>query len=555
MTENSRATSAHGAGSDNGVESDNGAPPVPAAAPDVQPRRGARRVKLGTRAVTHKKHTVILGWSSRIFPIISELAIANSNVRKAAVVILTNSDSSALEEEIRSRTGELGKLSVMIRRGDPTNPRDLARVNVGAAKSIIILGNAQSGDAAAVATVLAVRASIDNPTIAIVAEVNDTETARALTSATKGQLHAVRSQDVIARITAQATRQAGLATVVLDLLNFTGDEIYFSSIPALEGKTYGDAVLAFNRASVIGILDEAGISHLNPKPSTTIARGARIIAIAEDDDRVTYTGVEKTEAPVVPRRAAKVKPAEHILVVGWSSMGRLVLAERARFLPKGSSVHIVAKPEFVDPRELAAVKFGGVSTSVSVTSGDLAELTKAVRAKHYDQVIVLGYRNAIGESDADAQTLLTVLQLRALFDDESSTVRAAPVIAEILDSRNAELARVAGADDLVISGNLAAMVVAQVAENPALSSIFTELLGAKGASIVMRNVEVYAPLGVRVAFSQLVAAGVAKGESVIGYRIVAESKSGGAQGVILNPAKHDELVPEPGDMLIAVGND
>lgn len=511
-------------------------------------------MKLGKRSVTHKKHTVILGWSSRIFPIISELAIANSNVRKAVIVVLTNSDSSALEEEIRSRTGDLGKLSVVIRRGDPTNPRDLARVNVGAAKSIIILGNAQSGDAASVATVLAVRASIDNPTIAIVAEINDAETARALTSATKGQLRAVRSHDVIARITAQASRQPGLTTVVLDLLNFAGDEIYFSSIPALEGKTYGDAVLAFNRASVIGLLDEAGVSHLNPKPSTTIARGARIIAIAEDDDRVTYTGVEKSEAPVVPRRAAKAKPAEHILVVGWSSMGRLVLAERARFLPKGSSVHIVAKPEFADPRELAAVKFGGVTTSVSVTSGDLAELTKAVRAKHYDQVIVLGYRNAIGESDADAQTLLTVLQLRALFDDETNTVRAARVIAEILDSRNAELAHVAGADDLVISGNLAAMVVAQVAENPALSSIFTELLGAEGTSIVMRNVEGYAPLGVRVAFSQLVAAGIAKGESVIGYQIIAESKSGGAQGVILNPAKHDELVPEPGDMLIAICN-
>ena len=510
-------------------------------------------LKAGKSAVINTNHTLILGWSNRIFPILSELAVANANIRRASVVIFANVDRVAMEDEIRSRAGNLGKLKIVTRKGDPTNPSDLTRVNLGAAKSVIILDADDSGDATVVSTVLAVKATINNPNISIVAEVDDAETAQALTSATNGQVRTVRSHDIIARVTAQASRQPGLATVILDLLDFAGDEIYFSSIPALEGKTYGDALLSFNEASVIGLLDDKGASHLNPKISQKIGKGWKIIAIATDDDRVTYTGVDKAKAPTGAKKVTVKPKPEHLLIIGWSSMGRSVLTELAQFLPKGSTVHIVATPKYVDPAELASLKFGGVAVSYSATSGDMAELVKAASAKHYDEVIVLGYRNAISESEADAQTMLTMLQMNALFDDTTNKVRPTRLVAEILDSRKAELARVAAVDDLVISDNLAALLVAQIAENPTLSPVFADLFDADGASVNMRAIEAYAPLKKSVAFSQLVAAGVAKGESVIGYRIAAEARSSAAQGVVLNPSKNDEIVPEAGDALIVVG--
>jgi hypothetical protein len=150
--------------------------------------------------------------------------------------------------------------------------------------------------------------------------------------------------------------------------------------------------------------------------------------------------------------------------------------------------------------------------------------------------------------------MLTMLQMNALFEDNSNKVHATRMVAEILDSRKAELARVAAVDDLVISDNLAALLVAQIAENPTLSPVFADLFDAEGASVNMRSVEDYAPLKKTVAFSQLVAAGVAKGESVVGYRIAAESRSSAAQGVVLNPSKNDVFVPAAGDSVIVVGN-
>ncbi|MEY4476642.1 MAG: hypothetical protein RJA31_146 [Actinomycetota bacterium] len=513
-----------------------------------------QRLKAGKSPVVVTGHTLILGWSNRVFPILKELAVAGSNLRKPTVVIFADVDRLVMEDEINSRAGDLGKLQIITRKGDPTNPGDLVRANVAGAKSIIILDADESGDATVVSTVLAVKSVVNNPSIPIVAEVDDAQTGEALTSATRGQVQTVRSHDVIARVTAQASRQPGLSTVILDLLDFDGDEIYFASVPALDGKTYGDALLAFNGASVIGFRDAKGAIHLNPKASSTIPKGAQIIAIAEDDDKVVYTGVVKAKAPAVTAAKSAKRPAEHLLVIGWSSMGQSVISELAAFLPKGSSVHIVANPKFVDPAELKALKFDGLAVTYSASTGDIDELIAAAEAKHYDEVIVLGYRNAISETEADAQTMLTMLQMNTLFEDKKNKVHPTRLVAEILDSRKAELARVAAVDDLVISDNLAALVVAQVSENPTLSPVFADLFDADGASVNMRPIEEYAPLKKKVAFSQLVAAGIAKNESVIGYRVAAEAQSSGAQGVLLNPSKGHEFTPAAGDSIIVVGN-
>lgn len=513
-------------------------------------------MKKGKSAVLDGGHTLILGWSNRIFPILKELAIANQNVRKAKVVVFSNIDRETMEDEIASRAGELGKLKVITRFGDATNPADLQRANVSAAKSIIVLDSDSSGDATVVSTVLALKAVNASSVNKIIAEVDDANTAEALQTATEGRVIPVRSHDVIARVTAQASRQPGLAAVTLDLLDFDGDEIYFNQVPALAGKTYGDALLAFNTASVIGLVDEKGSVKVNPKHSTKLTAESKVIAIAEDDDKVVYTGVREDIAKkkfTAPR--APVRKAEHLLVIGWSEMGQSVIAEVAQFLPKGSTVHIVANQKFVAADKLANLKFGAnVKVSFAAVSGDIDELIAAASAKKYNEIIILGYRNAISESEADAQTMLTMLQMNQLFDAKGNGVEPTRLVAEILDSRKAELARVAAVDDLVVSDNLAALLIAQVSENPKLAPVFEDLFDADGASINVNPIEEYAPLGKEIEYAELVGIAHARGESAIGYRVLAASRDSSSSGVVLNPAKTQKFTPKAGDSLVVVGD-
>lgn len=518
--------------------------------------RAVAKLQEGKSSVIESGHTLILGWSNRVFPILSELAIANQNVRKPRVVIFSSTARALMDSEIRSRVPNLGKLKVITRTGDPTNPEDLKRANASSAKSIIILDADEAGDATIVSTVLAVKSVNANSKTKIIAELDDENTAEAITSATNGQVIAVRSQEVIARVTAQASRQPGLAAVTLDLLDFSGDEIYISAIPELVGKTYADALLAFNQASVIGLVDSDGVAKINPPSTSKIAAGSKVIAIAEDDDKIVYSGLRKDLAvKKVTASAATKKPAEHLLFIGWSSMGRAVVSELSHFLPKGSTVHIVAEARHVDPAELKKLNFGkNIKVTHASVSGDIDELIAAASAKKYNEVVILGYREAISEAEADSQTMLTMLQMNQLFEAKGNGVEPTRLVAEILDSRKAELARVAAVDDMVVSDNLAALLIAQVSENPALAPVFDDLFDADGASISVNPIEIYAKVGKPVEFAELVAIGGSHGESVIGYRTLAGSKHLASSGVKLNPIKSTQFTTAKGDGLIVVGN-
>ncbi len=516
-------------------------------------QRTFARLRKGRSPVIDSGHTLILGWSNRIFPILEELAIANQNVRKPLVVIFSPHERDFMEDEIESRVEDLGKLRVVTRTGDPTNPTDLKRTNLSAAKSVIVLDADLTGDATVVSTVLAIKSINTNPGLKIIAELDDRDTAKALITSTKGQVIPVRSHEVIARVTAQASRQPGLAAVMLDLLDFEGDEIYFTDVPALEGKTYGDALLSFNSASIIGIRKADGEVDLNPPAKTKLAKGTQLIAIAQDDDKVVYTGVQSELVGKAKKTAKPAAKPEHLLVIGWSEMGRSVIGELAAFLPKGSTVHIVAQKKLVDPEQLKDLDFGpNVKVTAASVSGDIADLTAAASAKYYNEIIVLGYRNAISEAEADAQTMLTMLQLNQLFEADGNGVEPTRLVAEILDGRKAEIARVAAVDDLVVSDNLAALAIAQLSENPSLGVVLDDLFDAEGASINVAPIELYATVGKEISYAQLVANAAAMGESAIGYRHAHLTEGDSANGARLNPAKDSKFTPKAGDGLVVV---
>lgn len=518
-------------------------------------QRAMAQLSKGTSPIIESGHTLILGWSPRVFPILDELAVAQESKRKPVVVVFADRDRQAMDDDIRTHTSRLygkgkSKLRVVTRRGNLANPTEVARANPGAANAIIVLDDT-GNDANILTTVLAIRANTGDAHPPIIAEIDDAHVAETLRTATDGAVRSVRSHDIIARVTAQASRQPGLAAVVLDLLDFDGDELYFAEAKELEGKTYAEALLTFDESTVIGIVHADGSSTLNPIHQTVLATGDRLVVIATDDSTVRVSAAPT--AALLPER----KPfndstaAKHILVIGWSSMGRSVMSYLAEYLPKGSTMHIVARTKFVEPDELANLKFGAVEVSYAAISGDVDEVIAAAERRKYDEIIVLGYRNALSRSEADAQTLLTMMQMNHMFQDDTNTVQETRIVAEILDSTLLPLARVASADDLVVSDVLGALLISQLAENPLMAPVLEDLLDAEGAAIHMRSVEHFASPGQSVTFGQLVAAGSARGESVIGYRVAAHGREI-SSGVILNPAKATDFTVAAGDAVIVI---
>lgn len=512
------------------------------------------RLKAAPSPILDKGHTLILGWSPRIFTILKELAVANQNVRKPLVVVFANVDRAVMDAEIAKRAGDLGNLKVITRKGDTTSPTDLMRANVSGAKSVIVLDSDRGGDAMIVATVLAAKSISTNPDQKFVAEVDDPNTAEALEDSTNGQVVTVIPRDVIAKVTAQASRQPGIPAVILELLDFAGDEIYFVEVPALEGKTYFEAQLSFAKAAIFGVVPFGQTPVLNPAHNYKIQKGDKLVAIAEDDDKVNYTGLlqEIKRPKAVSEKRAAPQP-RNLLVIGWSEMGKSVLAELAAFLPKDSVADVVSQPRFVEEELEQETKFGQLKVTHIKSTGEFSQLEELVTKKKYDEVLVLGYRGEkITEAEADGQTLLASMQLTRLFQKELAEGTAPRLVAEILDPLKVPLAQTSSVDDLVVSENFAALLLAQLSENPKLSTIFTDLFNpTKGSAIHVRPMADYAKLGEAISFAELVAKASARGETAIGWRVRAES--GAHRVVAINPSKDSAITPFENDGLIVVG--
>ena len=492
----------------------------------------------GRTLVLESGHVLILGWSSRLFSVLSELIEANANLKDAAVVILAEMPKSEMDDAVRARITDTGTTRIVCRTGDPASPSDLALVNVAGAKSVVVLaGEAGEGDAGAVRATLAVLSEGSDRRPPIVVEMLDSRNARSLSGAAGDRVITVEADDVIAKVTAQACYQAGLGVVYRELLDFAGDEIYFALAPELAGHTFGDALLAYERSSVIGRAAGDGTITLAPPMGTTFAAGDRVIAISADDDTVVFGGLNQVAAPAPPRTAnPNGSAAGSMLMVGWSALGSRILAELDGVVTGPRTVDVAVDDSMVPASSLTAGA-GRLTVRFLAGADDPDRLVALMEEKGYDHVVVLGYRDVLSPAHADARTLLTLLTLR--------NVRGrARVVAEVLDSRDAIIAERTGADDLVVSDQLSSLMIAQLTERPELHHVLGELFSAAGASISLRPADLYVDAGPGP-YATVVAAARDQGQVALGYRLA------GGQ-VTLNPPKSSTVTLTADDRVVVL---
>ena len=196
-------------------------------------------LKKGRSRVLESNHTLILGWSEKVFSIISEIIEANENQKKSSIVILADRDKGEMEDDIRGKIEDFKNTKLIVRSGSPLESTNIVLVNPNEARSIIVLaGTEDNADTYVIKSVLALtngKNRKESP-YAIVAEIKDPKNMEAAELVGNNETVFVISSDFISRITAQTCRQSGLSIVYSELLQFEGDEIYFMEEPKLVGK-------------------------------------------------------------------------------------------------------------------------------------------------------------------------------------------------------------------------------------------------------------------------------------------------------------------------------
>jgi Trk K+ transport system NAD-binding subunit len=521
------------------------------------------RLRKGRSQVLERGHTLILGWSPQVFTILNELIIANKNQSGACLVVLADKDKVEMEDEIRERVQMRGRTRVVCRSGSPIDPNDIDICSPQSAKSIIVLPSEKDdADTDVIKTVLAITNSPKRRAkpYHIVTQIHEPKNMSVLKMVGKqDNVQALLIGGLIARIVAQTTRQSGQSVVYTELMDFEGDEIYFKHEPALEGKTYGEALLMYEKSSLMGIrraktaLRPYGASLLNPPMDTRIETGDQIFALAEDDDTVKLSGL--VNAPIdegairASQPAAQPKTAR-CLILGWNEKGTTIVRELDHYVAPGSEVAVVADIPGT-AAQLTSVGEKLKNQKFTVTEGDTTDrdLLDQLKLQDYDHIIVLSYAD-LGIQDADARTLVTLLHLRDIAERDETPFS---IVSEMRDMRNRELAKAAKVDDFIVSEQLVSLMISQFSENAELFEVFTDILDPEGAEIYLKPVGDYVVTGGPVNFYTVTEAARRRGETALGYRIAANaSNSAQSYGVYTNPPKSEQVTFAKEDKIIVI---
>ena len=515
------------------------------------------RLRKGRSQVLEMNHTLVLGWSTQIYTVLNELMMANENQSNARIVVLADMDKVEMEDEIRERVEVRGRTRIVCRNGSPIDPNDIEIASPHQAKSIIVLPpENEDPDTDVIKTVLAIT---NNPNrrvekYHIVTQIRNQKNLNVLKMVgANDNVQAVLTGDLIARVVAQTSRQSGLSLVYTELMNFGGDEIYFKHEPELAGKTYGDALLAFEDSCLMGLRKADGKILLSPAMDTRIESGDQIFALSADDDtiRLSSHNLPPINKALVRSSAKPLKPnPEKCLILGWNRSGTTIVHELDNYVPKGSQVTVVADVYNIE-KQIRAQGGRLQNQKLVVMEGGTTDrdLLDSLNVQDYDHVIVLAY-STLEPQEADAKTLVTLLHLRDMADKDETPFS---IVSEMLDLRNRELAEAAQVDDFIVSEHLVSLMMSQLSENAELFDVFTDIFDPEGAEIYLKPIGDYVTTGQPVNFYTVVEAAKTRGETTLGYRITAEaSDAGKAYGVHTNPKKSENVTFTEQDKVIVI---
>ncbi len=477
------------------------------------------RMKRGRSAVVESDHIVVLGSSSLLPGVVDQLCRANAG-RRIAIVVMSDQDPAGLGDEVRHGIESTFGNRLVFRDGDPTRLADLELVRLRHCRTVVVLnGDGEHvGDARAVHTVLAVREALgDGHRTPIVVVLDDTAVAATLAASLDDSVHPIVLSQAVARNVVFALRERGLGEVMAELSYFRGAGIYVTSCPELVGTRFGEVVVGASGFRPIGLMRDGGVVELRPAPDEVIHSSDRLVMVAHDSAAVLDLDHEAIAEPVVVRGRPdfhRTTATHHVLVVGWSGLGRPLLSGWAMSAGSGSTVEVVFDPRLIDEGDIDVPDLGEIPVVLTPFAGDIVTMDRRV-APQITVIVLLAYRDHLPPQEVDSRTLLELMTLRRDLENRRQTMPR--LVIELTDPANAPLADVRGSDEVFVTPAMASRILAGLVDDPSRRAVYLALYATDGPSIHLVAAEDLDLRGV-VSMREVVVAAHGRDMLAIGWR-------------------------------------
>lgn len=288
----------------------------------------------------------------------------------------------------------------------------------------------------------------------------------------------------------------------------------------------------------IGVKKLDGGIEVGPPHRIVFEEGDSLIVVKENDSPLQVSEKPARKMDLAPQPHAVVKEVS-VLVIGVQPIIAPILVEYASYLHEGSTV-CVASAEA--DSELASMVpdtlwplFDECGIKLVARNADASKRRQLVALLDEFKpncVLILADDQAQDPDAEDERILRTLLYLR---DYRSQTGLDFSITSEMLLTQDKELAGATGPDDFIIGRQLSALLMAQIAEERKLASLFELLLSSEGFEVYMKPASRYVPLGEPVDLVSASEAAADKDEVFIGVRMRADGKFKSAE---INPSKY-----------------
>lgn len=528
-------------------------------------------LKQGHSKVLESDHSLILGWNERVVEIVRELVIANESERNPTIVILSEMDKELMDEILRTRVSDRGRTRVITRSGNTSLLANLDRVTVEDCKSIIILASCAASaaveetavsDARVIKTVLAVvAAKHEGKKHNIVAEIFDARNRHVVEQIAPGEVWAVDTEEILAKILVQTSRTSGLAVVYNEILSFDGSEMYFHGAD-WGGLKFGELQYRFADGVPMGIRKPDGEIAINPAPDTPMRDGDGILILAQDDSTIKLARKPVVVPTDHPLRQGRLEPKkERNLILGWNRKAVIFIRELADYVGDESVVHVVIdNPSETVKQEVLSLKHELGSLTVKLYNANPLsnEVLVSLKPFTYNNVVILSQGGGSNDPEkTDSETIIILLLLRAIFKANPKQAGYTALITEVMDSDNQELISRAGVNDFIISNRLVSNILAQISEEPDIKAVYDNLFEESGSEIYLKPASLYfEKLPLDVCFADLLEIANKRGEICIGIREARHAANGEENfGVRMVPEKAAKYTLTADDALVVVAED
>jgi hypothetical protein len=511
------------------------------------------RIASGHGPAVERDHVLVLGFDSKTPLIARELARSHQPV---VLVVLADEEVHRMDTLLAAaRRIPRNRLRIETRAGDPRDELSLLRVGADRARAIVIVAPDGLDDAAAMrwtfSTLLAVRRVAGTEFRGhVVVETRHLESQYLLTAsadppASEPKLEPLRliqiaGDDIVARVLAQSIRQLGVYFVLREILSFRGCELYFEPVPdRLAGRSFDEVLGNVHGALVVGLRARGAAPVLNPDGATRLEKGDHLIVLEED--RGAFRVDEALRLPEPRLGADEVAGTEapmSVVVLGENRALPEFLVELDGVLPTGSEVQVFVEPGTMCgdlARSAARIRITCMEREPVQVARDLGPALLGA-----DAVVVLGMSVEHG-IDADSSALEILMTLRHA--ERARGVRVPRVLTELLNLATASHV-MATSDDFVVSSEILALLIAQLALAPDLEPVLhDDLLNPGCNDVFLRPRQVYVGEG-EATFADVMAGARSRHEVAIGVLLSERmTVSPDLRSLMAGRAEDDEISP------------